>query len=386
MSSELRRALRELTDVPPPPDLAGNAIRLAERRRRTRIAIGAVAAVVLAVAIAVPLRPEGKSTPLPIAPTPSISAPIPVEPTELPDFPEPPAGAGAPQVAVFAYAGVLPQPSTDNEPITPGDAVSYVLDRSTGAYRKIPYRIAVPSPDGKRFFVGDEQGGGIIDGARGSLRRVDAYYGNTVGVDWSPDGRRILLSNIGVSQPGGFTVVDATTLAAGPYVPVADMEKRNSRGLGFFWSGDGRSVGHTSTIADGEANPDKTLDIRFYDLRGRRLRTLGFTGVEAVRTTAHVSPDGSRAVAVPALGDRVRIVDLSTGEVTASFTASPVAAVAGWYDDKHLVLLGPGTLRVVDLRGRVVRTIPASDELLWSGTVHLIRAKGLPAESARYAF
>jgi hypothetical protein len=169
-------------------------------------------------------------------------------------------------------------------------------------------------------------------------------------------------------------------------VPVADMEKRNSRGLGFFWSGDGRSVGHTSTIADGEANPDKTLDIRFYDLSGRRLRTLGFTGVEAVRTTADVSPDGSRVVAVRAVGDRVRIVDLSTGEVTATFTASPVAAVAGWYDDEHLVLLGQGMLRVVDLRGRVVRTMPASEELLWSGTVHLVRAKGLPAASARYAF
>ncbi|GIF53086.1 hypothetical protein DFJ67_2764 [Asanoa ferruginea] len=390
MSTELRRALWELTDVPPPPDLAGNAIRLAERRRRRRIAVGAAAVVVLAVAIAVPLRPEGKSVPVPIAPTPSISSPVepteaPAEPTEAPvEVPEPPAGAGPPKVAAFAYAGVLPQTSTNGEPITSDQAFSYVLDRYTGAYVKIPYRVAVPSPDGKRFFVGNGGLGGIIDGARGSLRQVDAYSGYTVGVDWSPDGRRILLSNAGVNGPGGFTVVDATTLEAGPFVRVPDLDERNARGLGFFWAADGRSVGLTLTVSEGEASTGKTVGIRFYDLRGKKLRTLGFTGTEAVRTSADVSPDGKRAVAAPAWGDDgIRIVDLRTGEVTAEF---PGKEVVGWYDDAHLVLRDPVMLRLFDLRGREVRRIRGPEDLLSGAAVHLVRAKGLPAASARYAF
>ncbi|GIF64954.1 hypothetical protein Ais01nite_29890 [Asanoa ishikariensis] len=382
MSAELRRTLRELTDVPPPADLATNSIRLAGRRRRNRIVAGA-AALLVAVVVAVPLalRPDGRGEPVPIGPTPSITSPAPEletpEPTPAPDVPLPP-GEGKRRVVAFAYAGALPTTSTDNEPITPDDAVSYVLDRTTGEYRKIDYRVVAPAPDGKRFFVADGGRGGFMAGAGGPVQWVDHQGGFIKQVDWSPDGRRVLLNH-----DGGFTVVDATTRAAGSFVPMADASTGNARGLGFFWV-DGRTLGHTVSVANGEANPDRTVAIRFYDLRGKKLRTLGFPGTTAVRTSADVSPDGRRAAAIGPWDERrIEIVDLATGEVEARLSGDDVA---GWYDDDHLVLKDDSGLQVVDLTGRVVRSLPGSDEVLHGSTVHLVPAAGLPAKSARYAF
>ncbi|GAA1887762.1 WD40 repeat domain-containing protein [Asanoa iriomotensis] len=372
MSAELRRALRELTDVPPPPHLAAKAIQLAERRRRRRIVAGAAAVVVVvAVAVAVPLalRPGGDSEPVPIGPTPSVTSPT---PGALPE---------TPQVVAAAYARATPNSAGSG----PDDRRSYVLDPAIGQYRELPYRVVVPSPDGKRFFVADTRRGGIMDGARGSVRWVSGYDTYVNGVEWSPDGRRVLISSLGKDEPGGFMVVDAATAKAGRLVPMADMQTLNSRGLGFFWMPDGRTIGHTLTSGAGESIPDRTVGVRFYDLDGRTLRTLGLTGNAAVRTSADVSPDGRRAVAVLDWGDehQARIVDLTTGEVTAEFDAK---GVAGWYDDDHLVLRGNEALEVVDLTGRVVRSMPGSADLLDGATVHLVRADGLPAKSARYAF
>ncbi|MEV4618244.1 hypothetical protein AB0J74_05930 [Asanoa sp. NPDC049573] len=373
MSTELRRALRELTDVPPPADLAAKSIRLAGRRRRNRVVAAAVVVAVVAVGVPLLLRPDRVDEPSPISPS--------VSPTTA----TPPAVPATPQVVVFAYAGVLPKRPTGNEPITPADSTSYLLDRATGEYRAFPYVTALPSPDGRRFFVADGERGGVKDGAGGAVRRVDAYDSHTNAVDWSPDGRRLLISSVGKEEPGGFTVVDAETLTAGPFVPMTDMHQLNARGLGFFWARDGRSIGHTITAAGGEGylDRDKTLAIRFYDLKGKTLRTIGLTGTAAVRSTAAVSPDGSRAAAVLDVDKLVRIVDLTTGEVTAEFQAG---GVAGWYDADHLVARDDDALVVVDLSGRVVRSIPAPSELLAGSEVHLVRARGLPAASAGHAF
>jgi hypothetical protein len=374
MNAELRRALRELTDVPPPPDLAVKSIRLAQQRRRNRLVAGVAAVVVVAVAVGVPLilRPERVNKPLPIAPSAS--------PTTAP-----PVVSTAPQVVAFVYAGVPPVPPTGVEPITPIDSTSYLMDRATGEFRVVPYGTAVPSPDGRRFFVADGKRGGVQSGVGGEVRWVDAYDSHTNAVEWSPDGRRLLISSAGKEEPGGFTVVDAETLAADPFVPMTDMQQLNARGLGFFWSPDGRSIGHTITAAGGEGylDRDQTLAIRFYDLRGNTLRTIGLTGTAAVRTSADVSPDGSRAAAVLDVDKLVRIVDLTTGEVTAEFRAG---GVAGWYDADHLVARDDDALVVVDLSGRVVRSVPEQRELLAAQELHLVRAAGLPSGSAGYAF
>ncbi|MDG4822591.1 hypothetical protein O7635_12085 [Asanoa sp. WMMD1127] len=370
MTRELRRALRELTDVPPPPDLAARSIRLAERRRRTRIALGAVAAAVVAVSVAVPLvlRPDRHSAPVPIAPTPSVSS------DGTAALPE------TPQVVAFAYARATPISSGGWPP--PGD--SYVLDRSTGQYRTIPYEVVVPSPDGKRFFVADAERGGIMEGARGSVHWVEAYDRGARGVEWSPDGREVLITSLGKDEPGGFTVVDSKTFDESRFVPMVDIQSLNARGLGFFWSRDGRSIGHTLTTSDTGSDPDRALGIRFYDLSGRTLRTVELDGTAAVRTTADVSPDGRRAVAVDDWGNRhVRIVDLESGAVIGEFAGS---GVVGWYDDEHLVLRNNDELQVVDFTGQVVRRVPGSANLLTGAVVHLVPADGLPAASARYAF
>ncbi|GIF70713.1 hypothetical protein [Asanoa siamensis] len=370
MTRELRRALRELTDVSPPPDLAARSIRLAERRRRNRIALGAVAAVVVAVSVAVPLalRPDRHSTPVPIAPTPSIS----------PDDSASPQPAS--RVVVSAYARATPGSAGG----WPPNGGSYVLDRATGQYRKMSYEVAVPAPDGKRFFVADAERGGIMDGAGGPVHWVASYGSQSRGVEWSPDGRQVLISSIGKDVPGGFTVVDATTFDEGPFVTVPDVQSLNARGLGFFWSRDGRTVGRTLSSSGAESDPDRTVGIRFYDLSGRTLRTVAFEGTAIVRTTADVSPDGRRAVAVDESPNRrVRIVDLRSGAVTREFAAS---GVAGWYDDDHLVVRDRDALAVVDLTGQVVRTVPGSSDLLSGAVVHLVPAAGLPAASARYAF
>ncbi len=60
--------------------------------------------------------------------------------------------------------------------------------------------------------------------------------------------------------------------------------------------------------------------------------------------------------------------------------------MVGWYDLEHLVVRGDRALDVVDLTGRVVRSLPGSWDLLRCDRVHLIDAAGLPAASARYAF
>jgi len=339
LGPEIRRAFEEIADLPPPGDLADRAVRLARKRHRRVVAC---AALVVLVAVGVPLAVRGTDE----LPLPSANWSYPPLPSE-------------PQVVAAAYADV--------------EGGSYVLDREAGRYRKVPWRLALPSPDGERFFVADGRRGGVVDDAGGAVRWVGAYDSYTSVVAWSPDGSRILLSQAGKGDPAGFVLVDADTLVAGPLVEVPDLIHVNAMGLGFFWARDGRSVGLTLSAAGGETNPDRVIGVRFYDLGGQPLRTLGITGYAAIRDGADVSPDGKRAAAAvrrdgPGI---VQVFDLGDGSVVEEFTAGDVV---GWYDNDHLVVRdGDASLAVVDASGQAVKRVSGTVE---AQAVHLVAVEG----------
>jgi hypothetical protein len=350
LSEKIRRTLVELTDVPPPPDLAAKAIRRARRRRRRTVTVAACAAAVVGAAVAVPLA----LSPAPDPPTVTV----------------PP--LGDPRRAVGAYSGIAEQTAGSVQATH-----SYVLDHATGEYRRIPYDLALPSPDGRRFFVarGDGSGanpirGGIMDGAGAAVRWVEAYDGGAVRAAWSPDGTTILLTRYPKGGQPELVFVDTATLEAKTR-PLPAAAQPNSMGLGLIFTADGKGVGLTRSHSVAEDQPERIDGFQLWDLSLRPVRTVPIEA-GAIRTAADLSPDGRRAVLHPPFGasdQPIRVADLGDGRVVAEV---PVREVVGWYDDEHLVVRDRAELRVVDLTGAVVRTfdgLPAGAE---ASQIHLV--------------
>jgi hypothetical protein len=376
LETAVRDALDELADAAPPPHLAQGAIRRANRQRVARFAVAGVAAVTAAF-VAVPLAlggPAGTDR----APTPDVAGQLPV----------------TKPFVVTAYGGV--DGAAD---LGPADDYSLLLDPATGSYEKIPYNQAVPSPDGGQVLVhqGDNSRAhpsrrGLLDRESGKVRWLPGDAGYTSGATWSPDGRQILITNQPKVGPGaGFLIVDVATLTARE-VEVPDVRTRNAGGATFVWTPDGKGVALTHSVNRSESEPAQATAIGFYDLAGKSTRTVPVTG-GTVGVNGAFSADGSRIALHEPSSGKIRIVDAATGAVRQEFSV-PTATVLGWYDSEHLIVrthgdrasAGQPFLNVVDLTGKVKRTVPFPEGAATAQQVHVGSSANLPAGAEKLAF
>ncbi|WP_405151921.1 serine/threonine protein kinase [Sphaerisporangium sp. NBC_01403] len=145
---------------------------------------------------------------------------------------------------------------------------------------------------------------------------------------WSPDGRKVLVSlneAIGDTSRGyGFAIVDIATRKA----KVVHVKEKDVGRWSYFWRGDGRAVGTW-------ALKGKTQRIRFYDANGTVLSTLLDVGTPLTVEGDDVSPSGTQFITTcPGSGDEI-CVWTTEGEEKAR-VPFPTDRLIGWYDDRHI--------------------------------------------------
>lgn len=337
--TDLRKALYDLGDVPPPPDLAGAALARARRdRRRTLTGLIAGVAVLAAAAVTVPAVVLGHRDAAPVA-----------------------ARTG---VAVSGFLSFNPQ--------LPGDrGEKRVYDPSSGQYVTPEWSAAVPSPDGRQVAVtsySDVSRGtsriGVVAADRvldpAAVRWVTASGRDRTspaldlsGV-WSPDGSRVIFSagTSVESDPTGarydwrIIVVDAGTLASHEvtmtYTGPAETDTEGFDPVVFGPGGRGFAVVPTGG------------PLLLFDERGKPAGTVR-TG-PATLPNQPFSPDG-RLVAVRVggstghVGGSTRVLDTATGAEVGRVEGT----VIGWLDNGRYAVWAGRSVRVVELgSGRVV--------------------------------
>lgn len=388
VTGAIRNTFEELADsAPPPTGLAQVTLARARRQRIARLGAGGGLATALCAAmvgLVVTVVPTGDGAAEQVA-----------------------AGAPARESVVTAYSGIR-----DPEVQDPSPAFFYsmVLNRETGKYDRLPYRFAMPSPDGSQVLVGTGDNGvphptrvGILDRANGEIRWLPTpevgasnVWGYADSGSWSPDGRQILFT-YRPKQDGqpGFLLTDAATLQT-RFVSLPDVEVENAGGQSLAWAPGGVGVVLTTSRNVDESQPAAVTGIRFYDLTGQLVRTL--PAGAPLADAAGISPDGSQLALVdptvpgPA---RVTVADAATGAQRAVVDLGRPARLVGWTDNSHLLLwvfadsAPPAAqeqtqLVVVDLTGKVVRTIrPAADQ---PQETFVGPADGLPAEAEKLTF
>lgn len=371
--SDVRQALAAYADAPPPAGLAAAAIRTAGHQRRMRVGVTGVA-IVAALAAA------------PVA----VSA---MTATSTGGSSQPAAPATDPLV-ITAYSGHWNG--------------SLLLDYRTGEYVRVPYRKAVPSPDGTRALVSSGNNSpvdplrlGVLDIASGEVRWLEGYHGLR-GAAWSPDGKEVLVTEIGDPDRAlvGFAIVDGETFEA-IFVHQADIVDPdiNVDGHRYVWSPDGQEIVLTrSTGWESSSESDLTWAIRFYDRSGALLRELPVSG--PVAKEAAFSPDGARiAIFNHHTGAPIEIIDRYSGAVLRTLSvpgwdAESWGDLVGWADEGHLLVRSPQfrpdppgmtdfNLLVIDVDGQIQQEV---DLVGWWEELVIAPSDGLAVEAAGLTF
>ncbi|WP_169984635.1 hypothetical protein [Microbispora sp. H10836] len=212
-------------------------------------------------------------------------------------------------------------------------------------------------------------------GERFSVTGLSSPYFSQ-GPQWSRDGTRLLLTVLDFGKgpeamyPAGFLVADPATRRA-RYVQTANPEDaraylalpKSARATGYFrWTPDGTGVVGPYTT------PEQALGTRVWDLSGRLLRSMHWTG-PSIGGGDLFSPSGRLFVTTRC--ERRRAVCLwnaVTGARAATVPRHEGGAVLGWYDEEHLIVseaAGKDRVRAVvtDLKGRKVRTLAEARKL-----------------------
>lgn len=331
----------------------GKAITTGRRQRRVRH--GLVAAGVLGLVAAA------------VAVVPTL-APRPVAPAAAPE--------GYVVTAVSTIRDPVAQANTEPgfDPLSWAHNYSLLLDPTTGRYERVPYTVVIPSPDGRRTLVwqGDNsekypQRVGVLDRNAAQPRWLTAdgssFAGASEGV-WSPDGRRILFTTSRWKTAGGpgVVVVDADTLVS-TFVPVPEIEDGNANGLEAVWTPDG--TGFVLALTTLRDNTGVTLSaIATWDLTGKARGTVP-VGLPADVEASEFFFSADRMRLAVTTRDGAVLIDTTSGAVVRTVLGSDGSHPIGWRDDGHLMTVTTDressprhVLQVVDLDGRVVRTVP----------------------------
>ncbi|MGW4467538.1 hypothetical protein [Micromonospora sp. NPDC004704] len=353
LTGALRKAFDELAETAPPPaGLARTALASARRQRiARRIGGGGVAAAMCAALVGLVAT---------------------IAPTGTTDGTDQVADNGLKPLVVTAYSGIRDLKIKDG---SPHFLYSLLLNPATGRYERVPYRYAMPSPDGERVLVGTGDNGpsyptrvGVLDRSSGDVRWIDAsgipsFPGYAHDGRWSPDGRQILFTHQPrQGSPSGFVLVDPETLGT-TFVPLPDLAAQQDQTLGLAWTPDSKGLALTLTKPGGDR---EVTGVRFYDLTGRALRTVP---AGAPVTGGSFSPAGGQMALVPTSSTgpttSVTVADPTTGTVLDQFSLSTRAAnLVGWADEAHLLIIAyldgdeSPQLLVVDLTGRISHSVP----------------------------
>ena len=330
LDRELRDALEDLATAPPPTGLAGRAVRQAVRRRRAMNAASALACLALVGTAAAVLSDPDRHVPAP-APSPEVGAPLSTN--------------GQYVITALSYA------AADSNVVR-----SLVLNLHTDRYEDLPYRTALPSPDGARVAVVDGTDPtqpparlGVLSLATGQVEWVPGSLG-LYPVDWSPDGRRLLLTHSSEREQLEFAILDVADLTRSPQRQRADVDP-----IWVAWGPDGESL----LIPQLEA--DRIRAIVRVGLDGRRQSSIP-VDAPIVHPGLLVTADGTRALVATA-SNRGIVVDTVTGAtMQVPLAGRPLAWVGNHW---LLAQVGDGlersthSLSLIDLNGAVTQRVRA---------------------------
>lgn len=228
---------------------------------------------------------------------------------------------------------------------------STVYDRNEHAYRTVDRRMVSPRPGTTLVAYLDDAGAG--NAGRALLWLEDVHTSRTRSIklagapaaepQWSPDGKRLLVSLSSSTGRPGFTVVDPTDGVVTTRWPETSLKAPY-----FGWYGDGTKI--TATLSDGSA-------IQLYDLDGAAGQKIPVKGT--VSGAGSWSPDLRRVVVHTADGNQVVATD--TGAVVATLPVGRIPGAAAWWPDAtHLLVRSTGEhgairLCLATLSGKVTR-------------------------------
>ncbi|WP_433687576.1 TolB family protein [Micromonospora carbonacea] len=360
----LKAAVRDLArQARPVPDLAAGAIRRGRRlRARRRAAAAAGAALVAVAAVALPfvlLRPDSPVRPAVPEPTATVTPTPELLPTPGPSWSTSPLALPGGWVVTGAGRGGSNQGGS-----------GWVLDRSQGRYLAVQgYTGVWPAPEGTLTALADEDRPGEI-GLADSARRRTTWFRTGVWLmqpQWSPDGRRLLLTLRAEGDPMRIGVLDPAGGLDGKGAldsfPVDTDRYFCTDSCFFTWTRDGREVvlqqtGSGAPQSESARHPRRGVQLFSAD-DGRPTRFVAVPGDPAGPWAW--SPDG-RLVVVQGQHEPL-LVETADGRVVRSLPAADAAFVT---DDRLLYRRPYGSRDFVlaDPTGRELVRQPLPPELV----------------------
>jgi hypothetical protein len=368
LEENLRAAVEDLAaSAPPLNDMAMVArIRGRRIRRRRQTVLGAVVVMLAGMAVTPFAVLDGHrdgQRPHPVASVPPSESPVIPAPMPSTTVTVPKIGKDWWMAPIKLPGGLVITSVGRSEAFNSGNTVrdgNITLNRSTGRYLVFPieYQVFTAAPTGRYVLVEAGSGDGYVpigflNSVTGKIRLLG--HGSGSGVEWSADGKRVLLTLNG----GGFRLIDAKTTAE------TDREIPNAKVFCpdycfFTWMPGGKEVALAQRDPEVErsealASTIKSIDVYSVE-SGKLLRTLPVPGVPA--GSAAWSPDGRYVALMPDASEEngTRIAEVATGRVV---TTLPLASQVRFLPDNQILTLGgPRGLDVTvyDLAGNVRAT------------------------------